>query len=38
MWEDVAGLFLATVLTFGIVTALYSILLRVPFKGYAWEG
>jgi multidrug efflux pump subunit AcrB len=34
----ISGLLFATVLTLGVVPVLYSILFRVRFKGYAWEG
>jgi len=43
MWEPMAvaiisGLLFATLLTLGVVPVLYSLLFRVPFKGYAWQG
>jgi multidrug efflux pump subunit AcrB len=33
-----SGLLCATLLTLGVVPLLYSILLRVPFNGYVWQG
>ncbi|MCK4303952.1 MAG: efflux RND transporter permease subunit [Candidatus Eisenbacteria sp.] len=43
MWEPMAiaimfGLLFSTVLTLGVVPVLYSLLFRVKFKGFKYEG